>query len=249
MFLTGVVITKNVAHTLTACLKSLQKVVDEIIIVDSGSSDQTLEIAKQFNCNIIQTNWLGYGRTKNLGNQAAKHPYILSIDSDEELSAELIVEILEIKRSIDKIYSFKRLNNFCGKWIKFGAWYPDIKIRIFPKDILWNDAHSHEQLLIPKESNINLLNGCLNHYAYNSLYQFKEKTVLYAKLGSIQKSKQPIFILILKVIFSPLIGFIKSYFLKLGFLDGYFGLLISYYNAQGTFLKYLWALKQKFRSS
>ena len=249
MFLTGVVITKNVEHTLTACLKSLQLVVDEIIIVDSGSSDQTLEIAKQFGCNIIQTNWLGYGNTKNLGNQAAKYPYIISLDSDEELSAGLIAEILKIKSSIDKIYSFKRLNNFCGKWIKFGSWYPDIKIRIFPKEILWNDAHSHEQLLIPKGSNINLLNGFLNHYAYHNLFQFKEKTFLYSKLGSLQKSKQLAFILIVKLIFSPLIGFFKSYFLKLGFLDGYFGLQISYYNARGTFLKYLWALKQKYKSS
>ena len=249
MFLTGVVITKNVAHTLTACLKSLQQVVDEIILVDSGSSDQTLKIAKQFGCKIIQTNWLGYGNTKNLGNQAAKYPYILSLDSDEELSAELIKEILEIKSSFDKIYSFKRLNNFCGKWIKFGAWYPDIKIRIFPKEILWNDAYSHEQLLIPEGVNINLLKGYLNHYAYHNLYQFKEKTFLYSRLGSLQKSKQPIFILILKVIFSPLTGFFKSYFLKFGFLDGYFGLQISYYNAKGTFLKYLWALKQKYRSS
>ena len=249
MFLTGVVITKNVALTLTACLKSLQQVVDEIIIVDSGSSDQTLEIAKQFNCNIIQTSWLGYGNTKNLGNQAAKYPYIISLDSDEELSVALIAEILSIKNTLNQIYSFKRLNNFCGKWIKFGAWYPDIKIRIFPKEVLWNDADSHEQLLIPKGLNISLLNGYLNHYAYHNLYQFKEKTTLYAKLGLLQKSKQPAFILILKIIFSPLTGFIKSYFLKLGFLDGYFGLQISYYNAQGTFLKYLWALKQKYRSS
>ena len=245
MFLTGVVITKNVAHTLTACLKSLHKVVDEIIIVDSGSSDQTLEIAKQFDCNIIETNWLGYGSTKNLGNEAAKYPYILSLDSDEELSVALIAEIMLIKNSLNQIYSFKRLNNFCGKWIKFGAWYPDIKIRIFPKEILWNDADSHEQLLIPKDLTINLLKGYLNHYAYHNLHQFKEKTILYAKLGSLQKSKQPAFILILKVIFSPLIGFIKSYLLKLGFLDGYFGLQISCYNAQGTFLKYLWALKAK----
>ena len=249
MFLSGVVITKNVEHTLIACLKSLQQVVDEIVLVDSGSIDQTLEIAKQFGCKIIQTNWLGYGNTKNLGNQAAKYPYILSLDSDEELSEELIKEILEIKSSFDKIYSFKRLNNFCGKWIKFGAWYPDIKIRIFPKEILWNDAYSHEQLLIPEGVNINLLKGYLNHYAYHNLYQFKEKTFLYSRLGSLQKSKQPIFILIVKGVFSPLTGFIKSYFLKVGFLDGYFGLQISYYNAKGTFLKYLWALKQKYRSS
>ena len=248
MFLTGVVITKNVELTLTACLKSLQQVVDEIVLVDSGSSDQTLEIAKQFGCNIIQTNWLGYGNTKNLGNQAAKYPYILSLDSDEELSEALIVEIMLIKKSLNQIYSFKRLNNFCGKWIKFGAWYPDIKIRIFPKEILWNDAYSHEQLLIPKGVNVNLLNGYLNHYAYHNLDQLKEKTFLYSKLGSLQKSKQPIFILIVKVIFSPLTGFFKSYFLNFGFLDGYFGLQISYYNAKGTFLKYLWALKQKFSS-
>lgn len=248
MRLTGVVITKNVEQTLTLCLKSLQQVADEIIIVDSGSTDQTLEIAKQFDCKTIKTNWLGYGNTKNLGNKVAKFPFILSLDADEELSKELIAEILEIKSFNDKIYSFKRLNNFCGKWIKFGAWYPDIKIRIFSKEILWNDALSHEQLLIPKGATINLLNGNLNHYAYQNLSQLKEKTNLYSQLGALQKSSQPTFILILKLVCSPVVGFFKSYFLKLGFLDGYFGYVIAFYNAKGTFLKYLWAIKQKFRS-
>ena len=219
MLLTGVVITKNVEHTLIACLKSLKQVVDEIVIVDSGSTDQTLEIAKQFGCKIIQTNWLGYGNTKNLGNQDAKCPYILSLDADEELTTALIAEILLIKNSLSQVYSFKRLNNFCGIWIKYGAWYPDIKVRIFPKEVLWSDAFSHEELLLPKKAKVKLMRSNLNHYAYQNLNQLKEKTILYAKLGSLQKTNQSLLNLSLKLLFSPLIGFLKAYFLKLGFLE------------------------------
>jgi glycosyltransferase involved in cell wall biosynthesis len=243
MYLSGVIITKNASLTLNRCLVSLSKVADEIIIIDSGSKDNTLDIANQFGCKIIKTDWLGYGKTKNIGHQAANYPYIISLDSDEELSEELVDEILSIKEKLTNVYSFKRLNNFCGKWIKHGSWYPDVKIRIFPKIFLWDHAHSHEQLIILSKTKVNSLNGLLLHYAYQNIDQLKYKTQLYSQLGAQQKRNKNNFELVLKLMFSPTVGFCKSYFFKLGIFDGYYGLIISYFNAKGTFCKYLQALK------
>lgn len=242
MYLSAVVITKNAELTLHNCIISLKKVADEVIIVDSGSEDHTLSIAQDLECRILNTKWLGYGETKNLGHQAASFPYIISLDADEELSDALINEILAIKESLKHIYSFKRLNNFCGKWIKHGAWYPDVKTRIFPKEILWNNAHSHEELIISKNAVIVKLNSPLLHYAYQNLNQLKAKTSLYAKLGALEKQNKSKFSLSIKLLFSPLVGFLSSFFFKLGFLDGFSGLVISYYKAKGTLLKYYGAL-------
>jgi glycosyltransferase involved in cell wall biosynthesis len=247
MYLSGVIITKNVETTLRVCLDSLVKVADEIIIVDSGSEDDTLLIAKDYNCRIIETKWLGYGETKNLGHKAAAFPYIISVDADEELSDSLIEEILSKKDNLENLYSFRRLNNFCGKWIKHGAWYPDIKIRIYPRTILWNNAQSHEELIIPKNTEINHLNSYLLHYAYGNVDELRQKTNLYAKLGALQKQDKSKAGLILKLLFSPFFGFLSSYVFKIGFMDGNYGLIISYYKAKGTLLKYFLALKYKFK--
>jgi glycosyltransferase involved in cell wall biosynthesis len=247
MYLSAVVITKNAAKTLQTCLKSLGKVADELIIIDSGSDDDTIAIANDFKCIVIKTEWLGYGETKNLGHQNALFPYIISLDADEELSEGLIEEILAIKNSLENVYSFKRLNNFCGTWIKYGAWYPDVKIRIYPKTIMWNSAHSHEELIIPKNIEVNRLSYPLLHYAYQNLNQLKVKTNLYANLGALEKQNKSLISLFIKLMFSPFFGFLSSYIFKLGFLDGYNGLLISYYKAKGTLFKYYVALTLKLK--
>lgn len=245
MFLTGVVITKNSDQTIKKCLDSLLQVVDEIIVYDSGSTDLTLKIAEEFSCHVIQGEWLGYGATKNFANQFAKASYILSVDSDEELSPELISQILIVKENLKGIYSFKRLNNYCGKWIRNGSWYPDTKIRIFPKENQWDDSPSHENLIISKDQKVSLLPGVLLHYAYASRAQFLVKTKLYAKLGAKKKASKPLVVNILKMVFSPIFGFIKSYFVKLGCADGISGMEIAFINSYGTFLKYKTALTTK----
>ncbi len=249
ILLSAVIISKNAADTLENCLKSLTNVADEIILVDSGSNDDTLKIAEKYSCIIFKTDWFGYGETKNIGNHIAKGQYIISIDADEQLSDELQNEINLIKKNLKGYYSFKRLNNFCGKWIKHGSWYPDIKVRIFPKTTKWNNNPSHESLLLKKDESITLLKGNLLHYSFKNVAQLKNKTHLYAKLGAVKNQKKSFFSLILKMIFSPLFSFFKSFFFKMGFLDGANGLLISYSNALGTFLKYKLAITNKYNNN
>lgn len=243
MQISAVIITKNSERTLQKCLESLPAVVDEIIIVDSGSTDSTLDIAKDYQCKIINTPWLGYGPTKNLGQKAALAPYVLSIDSDEELSAGLQQEILSMKNNLTGIYGFRRINNYCGKWIKYGSWYPDKKLRLFPKENLWNNAISHEQLMLNNQKKRYYFKSPLLHYAYSTKEELKVKTYLYAQLGAANKKGSSKILAFINMLVSPVMSFLKSYFMKLGFLDGKNGFEISTFNALGTYLKYKAILK------
>ncbi|RZL59315.1 MAG: glycosyltransferase family 2 protein [Pedobacter sp.] len=245
MSITTVIITKNSDSTLEKCIRSAGQVSEEIIIVDSGSTDNTITIAEKYFCKIIRTKWLGYGPTKNLGHYAASNLYILSLDSDEELSSALINEINFRKENLQGYYFMKRLNRFGNSWIKHGAWYPDKKIRLFPKQTMWNSSPSHEQLILDASQPVSNLKFDLLHYAYKNVEDLKNKTYLYAQLGAAGKSHYSVFKGLLKMIVSPIFGFIRSYFIKLGVLEGLNGLIISYYNALGTFLKYKYLLKNK----
>lgn len=238
--ISAVIITLNEERNIERCIKSLLNVADEIVIVDSGSTDKTVEIAKQFNAIVINQKWLGYGPTKNLGHEKASFEYILSIDADEALSDELIRSIQNIKSNLNAAYSFNRLTNYCGKWIKHSGWYPDTKVRLFPKSIVkWNASEVHEELEL-QNIKIQHLHGDLLHYSYYSIIQHVEKSVHYGKLAGkhlFDKGKTPSFF---KIIFSPFVRFLKDYFIRLGFLDGAYGFFIAITAAYSIFIKYFY---------
>ena len=152
--LSATIITLNEEDKIRQCIESLQEVADEIVVVDSMSTDATKSICEEFGVMFIEQKWLGYSEQKNLANKLASHDWILSIDADEVLSDELKKSILEIKNidididtdtdtdidtdtdtDIDIVFSFNRLNNYCGKWIHHGGFYPDRKIRIWNRNI------------------------------------------------------------------------------------------------------------------
>ncbi len=238
--ISAVIITLNEERNIERCIQSLLSVVDEIIIVDSGSTDLTKAIAEKYNVKFITQHWLGYGATKNFGQDQAQHEYILSIDADEALSEELINSIQQVKPNLNNAYSFNRLTNYCGKWIKHSGWYPDIKVRLFPKSIVkWNDSEVHEQLEL-NDLKVTHLKGDLYHYSYYSIIQHVEKSVHYGKLAGkhlFERGKKPN---AFKIIFSPVFRFIKDYFLRLGFLDGAYGFFIAITAAYSIFIKYFY---------
>lgn len=238
--ISAVIITLNEERNIERCIQSLLPVADEIIIVDSGSTDSTKTIAEKFNVKFVIQQWLGYGPTKNFGQNLAQHEYILSIDADEALSEELIKSILKVKPNLSNVYSFNRLTNYCGKWIKHSGWYPDTKVRLFPKSIVkWNTSEVHEELEL-NNLKITHLHGDLHHYSYYSIIQHVEKSVYYGKLAGkhlYERGKQPN---VLKIIFSPLVRFIKDYFIRLGFLDGAYGFFIGVTAAYSIFIKYFY---------
>jgi glycosyltransferase involved in cell wall biosynthesis len=244
--ITAVIITKNEERNIQRCLDSLKPVVDEIIVVDSNSTDNTVALCRQAGARVIVQDWLGYGPQKNLGHNAASHDYILSIDADEALDEQLAKCILEEKRKgLQGIYQLSRFNYYYGRFIRHGADYPDKKIRLFNRtNTRWDEKEVHETLNIDPGQHITNLKGHLLHYTY---YRFEEhitKINYYTSLAAQDYFRRGKKASVFKIIFSPLNTFIQSYILKRGFLDGLHGFTLAIMHAYATFARYvkLWEL-------
>lgn len=242
--LSVVIITFNEEKNIGRCLESVQDVADEIIVVDSYSTDKTEDLCKHFNVNFIQYQWEGYSVTKNFANTQAKNDWILSLDADEALSPALKKSILEIKKGNEfQTYSFNRLNNYCGFWIKHCGWYPDVKIRIFDRKVTNWVGSIHEELLIQSNKPIIHLKGDLLHYSYYSIEQHFQQTEKFSTLSANALFLNGGKVNWIKLYVSPVVKFLQSYFLKLGILDGYYGFIVCKISAYYIYLKYF-KLKQ-----
>lgn len=237
--ITAVIITRNEASNIGRCIESIKDVVDEIIVIDSGSTDKTKEICLSFNAKFISRDWTGYGDQKNYGNSIAEGEYILSIDADEVLSEILKRSIAEAKKKGFNAhsYSFNRLTNYCGQWIKHGGWYPDKKIRLWQKDKAKWQGNIHEILVLEKLDTVHLP-GDLLHYSYPDMETHIQRSIYYAKLGAEKMYASGKKINILKLIYSPTFTFIRKYILRLGFMDGYYGYVIAKNASFYNFYKY-----------
>lgn len=239
MKISAVIITFNEERNIGRCLQSLEGVADEIVVVDSGSTDRTEQICREAKVRLIHQAWLGYAEQKNLGNSIAENDWILSLDADEALSEELRNSLLAWKRNPDTnfVYFVNRLTNYCGHWVRHCGWYPDQKIRFWNKKQGKWEGLIHENIAIQMPQKH--LKGDILHYSYYTIHdhlkQLNHFTELMAQ-EAIEKGKKGS---LLKIVFSPLVKFLKSYFLQLGFLDGYYGLVICLISAQATFIKYV----------
>ena len=238
--ISAVIITLNEEQNIAMCLDSLQSVVDEVVVVDSFSTDKTVEICRSKGATVYQREWQGYAATKNLGHELATHNYILSIDADEVLSDTLKHSILAHKKhGLEGVYECKRLTNYCGKWIRHGGWYPDKKIRLFPKDRTeWTGQFVHETLTFAEDMPKTLLKGELLHYSFHTVRDHYERIEKYTELEAKKKFSAGKKQYLLPMVFSPLVTFLKMYVLKLGFLDGYYGLVIAMMSGYANFKKY-----------
>jgi glycosyltransferase involved in cell wall biosynthesis len=243
--ITAVIITLNEEKHIGACIYSLWEVADEVLVIDSFSTDETKKIACEMGARVIEAEFTGFGPQRNIGASSATNDLILVLDADEQLSAELIKSIKEIKEEEAAAYSFNRLNFLGARSIKSAGWYPDTHVRLYDRrNAAWNDRYVHEDVEVKGE--IKFLSGDLLHYSYSDIAEIKQRTMRYAKLGaSVYKDKNKGWIF-MKILFSPVVKFLKIYFIQLGFTDGYAGLMISYYRAQETFLKYYWAFNFRF---
>lgn len=250
MVVSAVIITKNEAHIIGKTLQSLQGITDDIIIVDSGSTDNTLDVCRQFNTTIIEPGWNGYGLNKNKGITAAKHDWILNLDADEvidETARQSLLALLLMNNN--EVFEFRYKNFFLNKWIKHGEWGTDKHIRLFNRTVIkWNEAAVHENLTINADTKITLLNGHILHYTVQSLAEYEQKTINYAKLNAQKyfeqgKKRNPV-----KQYISPVFSFLQNYLFRLGFLDGAAGFQIAKTTARYTFLKYAY-LNEMIRQS
>ena len=220
--LSGVIITYNEEEHLEKCLKSLVDVVDEIVVVDSFSTDKTPEICKAYHVVFIQNKFEGYIEQKNYALSHAKYDYILSLDGDEALSDTLKQSILKTKEywNFDGYYC-NRLNNYCGQWIKHSDWYPDKKLRLFKKGSgEWKGINPHDRYTLKKGLKAGKLKGDLLHWIYRDYREHNLKVENFSSIAA-----QAYFDLgkkssIWKILFNPTWAFFKAYFLRLGFLDG-----------------------------
>jgi len=236
--ISAVIITLNEEKKIQDCIDSVKDVVDEIVVVDSFSTDKTEEICRKNGVRFLQNPWEGYGRQKNWANQQATYNYILSVDADERLSDGLKEAILAVKKNWQAdVYSFNRLMYFHGRKMKYG-FYPDRQLRLFDRrKALWNENKVHERIIIGSGIKLKRIHRDLIHFANKDIHELvdtlNKDSTLFAR-DRINLRKPSIF----KLLFSPTFSFIMTYFIKLGFLEGIFGFIVCANMAHYRFLKY-----------
>ena len=225
-----VIITKNEEKFIFDALKSAV-FADEVVILDSGSEDQTCNIAKEIGARVEQQAWLGFGAQKNKAVELADNDWVFVLDADERITPELQDEIIStLKNPQFDGYRIARLNNFFGKYIKTCGLYPDYSIRLFDRcKGRFNDVTVHESVQI--QGKIDKLKNHMIHLAFDTVEEFSNKQKKYAKLS--QKNKS-----LVKAFISPIWTFLKIYIVRLGFIEGWRGFIIAKVYAQYTFWKY-----------
>lgn len=226
-----VIITKNEEANIGRAISSVLPICNDVIVVDSGSLDRTKAIAIELGAKVIEQEWLGYSKTKNLGSAHALHPYIFSLDADEAFSFGLIQSLVEVFSgdSLLPVYKMNRLNHFAGKAIKHGAWYPDWQYRLFNKTLhQWQESDEvHENLNWNEQTVVGTLSGDLLHYTTESEEYYLEKMKKYAQLFYGKRVAEGKAASPLKAYSSAGFRFFKEYVLQAGFLDGVEGLKIA----------------------
>ncbi len=240
MKISATIITFNEERNIERCILSLQEVSDEIIVLDSFSSDKTKEICEKLKVHFVQREWAGYSASKNHLNSLAQYDYILSIDADEALDDVLKDEILTVKQEKNpQLYTFNRLTNYCGTWIKHSGWYPDVKLRLFPKESCrWEGEFVHEELVYPHDLKIIQLKGHLHHYSYYDYIDHRERADKYSTLTAMKMHQAGKKASVLKPYLSGFARFVTMFFMKAGFLDGWQGFKIAQISAQSNVFKY-----------
>jgi glycosyltransferase involved in cell wall biosynthesis len=239
--LSAVIITLNEEKNIARCIRSVIDIADEIIVVDSFSTDKTKDICIELGVKFVQQSWIGYVEQKNFANNLADHDWILSIDADESLSEELHNSIKQVKDQLSEntVYSMNRLTNYCGKWIHHCGWYPDTKIRIFNrKAVRWTGKLIHETLKIPEQFTVNLLKGDLLHFSYYTRDDHYRQIDKFTSLTALEAFENGRKAGIINLFLNPAWKFVRDYLFKAGFLDGKAGFDVCRISAYATYLKY-----------
>lgn len=239
--ISAVIITYNEEKNIRRCLESLEGVADEIIVVDSYSTDRTEEICKPFGVKFIRHRFFGHIEQKNWAILQASSSYILSMDADEALSKELRSSILKVKKDWSGDgFLFSRLNSYCGKWIRSTSWYPDRKLRLWDSRLgAWGGMNPHDIFILKKGSTQKRLKGDLLHYTYYSVSEHVEQINSFSTIISEAYFKSGKRSRRYRILLNPLWRFFKDYIVKRGFMDGHYGFVISVNSAYEVFLKYV----------
>ena len=239
MKLSAAIMTFNEERNLDRTLKALADICDEIVIVDSGSTDETKKIAEKYGAKFIHQPWLGYGRQRNAAIEACKGKWVLAVDADEELSSELKLKIVEIINGSEdkKVYEINRLSVCFGKKIKHGGWGTSYAVRLFLRTSgKFNDNTVHESFVTEEE--IFKIKEDIYHHSYLTLEDYFSKFNRYTTEGALEYYKKGKKASIGQIVFNPIYKFVRMYIIRLGFLDGVEGFLLAGTSSMYSMVKY-----------
>ncbi len=238
--LSVVIITHNEERNIARCLESVKEIADDIVVVDSLSTDGTQAICESYGARFFATAWKGYSAMKNYANSLARHDWIFSIDADEALSDDLRRSILEIKPSGElRSYRIGRITNYCGHWIHHSGWYPDVKVRFFDRRTTSWEGLIHERLNVARDEDAPLLKGHCYHYSYYTIEEHKAQADRFSALSAESLYKRGKKAGWVKLYLAPVFRFLKMYFFQAGFLDGRSGFIIARISAAAVHHKYI----------
>lgn len=228
-----VIITLNEEKKIGKCIDAAFQISDDIIVIDSFSTDNTKKIATEKGAKVFLKKWEGYSAAKNFGAEECSNDWIVSIDADEFISNKLAKSINELEPVTNTVYLVNVFGNFLGKWVKYSGWHPSWKKRIYnKKNFNWDKSVVHEKLTGDIDFNLLKIEGDLYHYSYDTIKDVNEKTERYSKLLAKEMLENGKKIGLLKQVFGPLYKFINTYIFKLGVLDGITGYKISKMNSE-----------------
>lgn len=241
----AVIITFNEERNIRRCLESLKGVADEIVVLDSFSTDKTPEICAAFGVRFFQHAFDGHIEQKNRALTLASFDIVLSLDADEALDDNLKNAIQQCTQNwLADGYTMNRLTNYCGQWIHYSGWYPDKKLRLFDRNkAQWGGLNPHDKIMMTDQARIEHLEGDLLHYSYYSVEEHRERSHKYAFIGAqamLNAGEKGYYY---QLIINPLSKFVRNYILKRGFMDGKAGWTICTITALETFWKYRYLLR------
>lgn len=246
-----IIITLNEEKNIKRCLDSVVPVADEIIVIDSFSSDRTREICDEYGVQFVQNKWPGINAQRNFSLNFSKYDYVLSLDADEALSDDLCSELKRLKSDgfTSDGYVFNRMTNYCGKWIRHSGWYPDSKLRLFNKKRgSYQGTDPHDEVIMNEGCAVRAVKKDILHFSYYSIEEHLDQINKFTTVSAREKmNKGKSMNTLVHLIFYPVWTFMNTFIIKLGFLDGYYGFVLSALDGYYRFLKYL-KLKHLMRS-
>ena len=239
--ISAVIITFNEEKNIERCLLSVKEIADDIVVVDSFSTDRTEEICKLQGARFIKNKFVGHIEQKNYAISQARFPHVLSLDADEQLSEQLMDSIRKVKENWEADgYYFNRLTNYCGQWIRHSSWYPSPKLRLWDsRKGQWGGINPHDVFILQPGSSEKFLKGDLNHFSYYSINEHIAQINRFSEIRANSYFKEGRTVGYITILIAPLWRFFRDYFLKLGFLDGFYGLVICTNSSFETFQKYV----------
>lgn len=235
-----VIIVKNEAHIIAKTIAAVQSLTDDVVICDTGSTDNTVTVAQTAGAKVVQETWKGFGPTKNKANTHAKYDWILQIDADEVPHTCLInaLQQLQLNNVLIK-YRVVLKNFYCGQYLRFGNFKDIQRVRLFNRTkVQWNEDDVHEALVSKEPVTEVLLPGYIQHYTYTTVEEHLQKIENYTSLSAALLFKQKKKASFIKLYLSPAASFFVNYIFKLGFLDGYYGFKAAWLSARHSHLKY-----------